>query len=84
MMPTGMPLDFSLLTLLTRPPHSPKMVKSVRLSTPGVRYRTVMSVSCNLTPPPGFDAFVVYCSMLIVCGRGDLAPTLAKSSMLSR
>ena len=59
MMPKGILLDFSLLSLLVRPPYSPKAVRNVRLSTPGVRQRTVMSVSCNLTPLPGFDEFVV-------------------------
>jgi hypothetical protein len=43
MMPKAIPLVFSLLTLFTHPPHLPKVVRNVRLSTPGVRYRTVMS-----------------------------------------
>ena len=58
MMPKCTPLDFPLLTLLIYPLHFTKKIRNVRLSTPGVRNRTVMAVSCNLTPLPGFDEFI--------------------------
>jgi hypothetical protein len=58
-MPKDIPFDFSLLTLLTHSPHSPKVIRNVRLSTPGVRQRTVTSGFCNLTTQFGFDEFVV-------------------------
>lgn len=41
MMPKTVTLDFSLLTLLTPSTGFPKVLRIVRLSTPGVRYRTV-------------------------------------------